>query len=155
VQNRFGFRMGRFEEIGPRAGFGLKLKVSEPQVQGRALLMGNAARTLHPVSGQGFNLAFRDVAALVDLIADKTVLTESSVEGVLAAFIKQRSQDQNRVVGFTDALVKIFRGKSPGFCHLRAAGLLAVDHLPVLKNIVVAQSTGMNAPLPKFKGISL
>ena len=70
LQNRFGQRLGRFTRVGRRQAYPLTLTRVREQVRPRLALIGNAAHTVHPVAGQGFNLGLRDVAALAQLLVD-------------------------------------------------------------------------------------
>lgn len=155
LQQRFGFRLGRFEAIGKRLAFPLSLLQSNQQSLGRVVLMGNAARTLHPVSGQGFNLALRDTALLLESLSVNGVLEDPGQEQGLQQFCQQRQLDQKSVVGFTDTLVKVFRGKAPGFSHIRAAGLCGLDSLPPLKHLLAQQSMGLTTRLPNLANLNL
>ncbi|MDO6461762.1 2-octaprenyl-6-methoxyphenyl hydroxylase [Granulosicoccaceae sp. 1_MG-2023] len=148
LQRRFGYRLGRFTAIGDRVTFPLALIDSSAQSRGRVLLMGNAARTLHPVSGQGFNLALRDVAALLETLTKNGVLEDPGAASLLADFCAQRHRDQQNVVRFTDTLVRAFRGRRPLFSHLRALGLQGLDHVTPLKQIFTRHNMGMASRLP-------
>ncbi len=153
LQQRFGFRLGRFEEVGKRLAFPLSLVQSNQQSLGRVVLLGNAARTLHPVSGQGFNLALRDVALLIETLIADGVLPDPGQEKGLQEFCEQRQLDQKSVVGFTDTLVKVFRGKAPVFSHFRAAGLTGLDSFPPLKHLLAQQSMGLATRLPNLANL--
>ena len=150
IQNRFGFRMGRIEKIGKRLGFPLNLVQSDEQYVGRILLMGNSARTLHPVSGQGFNLALRDIALLVELLSVNGEPGERDLDILLLDFYRQRRFDQRSVVRFTDALARTFRGQAPGFSHLRSCGLVGLDVVPSLKHLLARHSMGVATRLPNL-----
>ena len=89
LQKKFGGRSGRFEKIGKRYITPLSLTVSMQQISGRYVLIGNAARTLHPVAGQGMNLALRDVFELVS-----SVVNNENIDSALAHFVKKRNTDQ-------------------------------------------------------------
>ena len=69
-QQRFGYRLGRFLRVGRRAAYPLSLLRARESVRGRVAVIGNAAHTLHPIAGQGFNLGIRDVAALAEVVDD-------------------------------------------------------------------------------------
>ncbi|TPW09491.1 MAG: 2-octaprenyl-6-methoxyphenol hydroxylase, partial [Halothiobacillaceae bacterium] len=74
LQERFGFRLGRFQKVGARHAYPLALVQAREHVAHRVVLIGNAAHTLHPVAGQGFNLGIRDVAALAQTLHDATLI---------------------------------------------------------------------------------
>ncbi|MCB1757895.1 MAG: FAD-dependent monooxygenase, partial [Gammaproteobacteria bacterium] len=150
LQQRFGFRLGHFREIGKRLGFPLTLLESDQQYRGRVLMMGNSARTLHPVSGQGFNLALRDIALLAESLSAGGRLADPGDDQLLRNFCATRKSDQRSVVRFTDSLVRLFRGRSPGFSHLRGLGLMALDALPPARHLLARQSMGMATRLPNL-----
>ena len=148
LQTRFGHRLGRLSDIGERVAYPLALTESVSQSAGRVVLMGNAARTLHPVSGQGFNLALRDVAALLELLTHDGVLADPGESALVARFCEQRRLDQKTMVRFTDTLVRTFRGKASVFSHLRSLGLVGLDQLNPLKTAFAKHSMGMAGRLP-------
>lgn len=144
LQQVFGYRQGRFIKVGQRSSYPLSLVKSEAEVQGRAVLIGNASHSLHPVAGQGLNLALRDVATLSDLLA-----TQAREQGdcgaaeLLTTYQMARQPDYARVIGYTDSLVKLFSTEFPLIGHLRAGGLLAVDRITPLRKLLTQQSMGL------------
>lgn len=150
LQQRFGYRLGRFRKCGPHHVLALKLTESRHQSQGRSLLIGNAARTLHPVAGQGFNLALRDVGLLLELIRAESRPLESLA--MLANFQKLRARDHAVTVGVTDSLARLFRGANEPFSHLRALGLLGIEHLPGLRGAFAHRAMGLASRLPDLSG---
>ena len=68
LQQRFGYRLGGLQRPAPRRAYPLRLKLTDQTVHRRLVLIGNAAHTLHPIAGQGFNLGIRDVAALAEVV---------------------------------------------------------------------------------------
>jgi len=105
------------------------------------VIVGNAAHTIHPVAGQGFNLALRDIAILTELIASAEDAGDSKL---LQSYVEQRQDDARRVYRFTDSLVKIFSNNSAALGHLRAAGLVAVGLIPQLRHQLARQSMGLS-----------
>ena len=150
LQARFGWRLGRLLRVGRRSAFPLGLVEALPQYRGRLLLLGNAARTLHPAAGQGFNLALRDLCALAELLGEARAGDAGCDPGaaaLLADFAARRRADQRAVVGMTDGLVKLFSSRCAGLGHLRGAGLLACDLLPPLRHALARQSMGLRTRL--------
>lgn len=149
IQRRFGGRLGRFEVIGHRATFPLALFESHLQQQGRVVLVGNSARTVHPVAGQGLNLALRDVFELAARLGSSADVSES-----LAEFLKQRDSDQRLVVRQTDLLARIFRRQpwplSVPLGLFRTSAMLLLDTLPPLRSGFGAVSSGLEVPLSNF-----
>ena len=141
LQQRFGFRLGRLLKTGQRQAYPLKLIESTQVVRQRVVIVGNAAHTIHPVAGQGFNLALRDIAMLTELISTAEDAGDSAL---LQAYTEQREDDARRVYRFTDSLVKIFSNGSSPLGHLRAAGLVAVGLVPPLRHHLARQSMGLD-----------
>ena len=140
LQQRFGFRLGQLHKVGTRHAYPLKLIETTQLVRNRVVIVGNAAHSIHPVAGQGFNLALRDIAILTDLIASAEDAGDSNL---LQSYVEQRQDDARRVYRFTDSLVKIFSNNSAALGHLRAAGLVAVGLIPQLRHQLARQSMGL------------
>jgi len=126
LQERFGSRV-TLAGVGPRRAWPLGLRMRKTAVGERAVWIGNAAQTLHPVAGQGFNLALRDIAELADTLAE---LDDPGDARPLARYAARRRIDRAATVGFTDALVRLFSNDIGFLKHLRGAGLLALDLCP-------------------------
>jgi len=148
LQRAFGYRLGRLERIGARSSYPLRLqRVVEPTL-GRVVVIGNACRTIHPVAGQGFNLALRDVSALATrLRASAEVGEDPGSHSLLAAYRAERAPDEGRVVSLTDALVRVFSTGNPLLTATRNLGLLALDALPGLRRRVAVEGMGLAALL--------
>ena len=137
----FGHRLGLFSAIGQRARFDLRLSRASQLVTGRCVLIGNAANTLHPVAGQGFNLALRDVAQLYDCLGEID-LGSDALLSALARYAQLRATDQDRTVGLGNSLISAFSNDLPLWNHLRAGALAALDLCPTLKNEFAWQGMG-------------
>lgn len=124
LQDAFGWRAGRFSAVAGRACYPLALRETTPLVRGRIAVIGNAAQTLHPVAGQGFNLGLRDAWAVT------AALRAGSLDDPLATYAATRKRDRAAIVGFTDTLAGLFRTDVPGAGSVRALGLEALDLLP-------------------------
>lgn len=148
LQRRFGNRLGRFLRCGIRAGYPLTMINSELKVSGRTVLIGNAAQTLHPVAGQGFNLALRDAAMLLQCLLDSP--GDPGTASLLVDYRERRARDQRRVILFTDGLVRLFSNDLSPLAHARGLGLLSMDLLPGLRRRLVQQGMGLNMPLPRI-----
>lgn len=157
LQTRFGYRLGRFESIGRRFAYPLRLRQATEQVRPRVALIGNAAHTIHPVTGQGFNLGLRDVAVLADLLSDAAHRQQDLGEtALLTRYAHWRRGDQNAVAMITDALARLFANPLGPLRMARNLGLLGLDGLPSLKHLVARQFMGINGRLPRLgRGVSL
>ncbi len=146
MQQRFGFRLGQIKKVGKRQIYPLFLQSATQMAQGRVAIIGNAAHSVHPVAGQGFNLALRDVALLAELIVDKQRRNEDiGSPAMLQQYESLREDDIKRVYGFTDVLVRTFSNAIAPVAHARSLSLLLVDVLPDLKHQLAVQSMGLNA----------
>jgi 2-octaprenyl-6-methoxyphenol hydroxylase len=143
----FGERLGTFKEIGRRNAHPLSQVMSAQLTAPRVIFAGNAAQSLHPVAAQGFNLGLRDVATVADVLA--TAADPGSVE-TLKEYERRRSDDRERVSGFTDRLVRTFSNRVPGLRGLRHLGLLALDLTPPLKDAVMRQNLGLGGLPSKY-----
>ncbi|NIP73442.1 MAG: 2-octaprenyl-6-methoxyphenyl hydroxylase [Gammaproteobacteria bacterium] len=157
LQERFGHRLGRALRVGARSAYPLALVRVRRQVQERVALIGNAAHALHPVAGQGFNLGIRDVAVLAELLAGARARGADVGElGLLNEYTAWRQQDHRTVIGFTDALVRLFSNPLLPVAWVRGLGLLGVDLLPPVKRRLVRRSMGLAGRLPRLaRGLPL
>ncbi|HRJ54122.1 MAG TPA: 2-octaprenyl-6-methoxyphenyl hydroxylase [Candidatus Thiothrix moscowensis] len=144
LQLEFGYRQGAFTKVGQRAAYPLVLQKAVKEVAGRAVVIGNASHALHPVTGQGLNLGLRDVAQLADLLAE-TVLANSDpgAADLLARYQRLREPDHQSVVRYTDTLVRVFSNDFAPLAHARAAGLMAVDRIALLRHWNARQGMGV------------
>lgn len=147
LQQRFGYRLGHIVRCGTRHVYSLAYVAAEQLTKGRVAIIGNAAHALHPVSGQGYNLALRDVAAMAELIARNDDPGHSLL---LAEYHAARYQDMQRVYRFTDTLVQLFSNRLAPLAHARAAGLVLLDMLPPLRHVLAKQSMGLLAPMSRM-----
>ena len=135
LYRHFGGRQGRFLEAGPRKTFPLKLAYTGSEAGARVVRIGNAAQTLHPVAGQGFNIGLRDAFELALACAD-VPSDQLGNAAMLAAYARGRRADVAGGLGFTDFLVRTFSNDFPPLRHARGLGLLALEVLPPLKTFV-------------------
>jgi 2-octaprenyl-6-methoxyphenol hydroxylase len=132
----FGDRVGEFLSAGKRACFPLGLKRAlHHSPMPHTVLLGNAAQTMHPVAGQGFNLGLRDAWELSQVILDSQA-DALGTEGMLAAYRNSRRVDRKGAITFTDSLVRLFSNDWPLLSPARAASLTALDCLPLAKRFV-------------------
>jgi len=132
LQRRFGMRH-RFTAATPRVAYPLGLRYRQDTIGERQVWLGNAAQTLHPVAGQGFNLALRDIW---ELAQQAGAAADPGAPEVLAAYARGRKTDRRGAIGFTDLLIDGFASGFAPLRQVRGAGLLALDLLPALRNFV-------------------
>lgn len=135
LYQHFGGRQGRFLAATPRKRFPLKLSFIGTQADAGVVRIGNAAQTLHPVSGQGLNIGLRDAWELAVLCGDTPPEAIGSVE-MLGAYGRSRRVDVLGGIGFTDFLIRAFSNDIAPVRHARGLGLLALEMLPPLKHFV-------------------
>ena len=151
LQRAFGYRLGRFIRTGHRVVYPLKQVLMPEQVTGKVVFVGNAAHTLHPVAGQGFNLGLRDVAMLAQCIVH-----EGLGPDMLHTYQQSRHHDQTAITWFTNGLVELFTSRLPGIALARSVGLIAVDNMPVLKKLLARYARGYAGITPDLVcGMSL
>ena len=144
VMERFGNRCGRLLAVGARNTYPLVLAQAREQVRTRVVLLGNAAHSLHPVAGQGFNLILRDCQALAN------TLTQAAHDqrdvgslSVLQRYLQQQQWDQHKTITASDWLPKLFTSRHTPQKALRTAALLGLDFLPGLREWFAREATGI------------
>ncbi len=156
LQAAFGWRAGRFTRVGRRAAYPLRLTRAVQTTAARAILIGNAAQSLHPVAGQGFNLGLRDAATLAELLADGVAAAatpqdfDAGAPALLAEFARRRAEDRDGVTRFTDGLVRLFGDGRPGVGLARDVGLLLFDLSPTAKAALSRVSWGFAGRVPRL-----
>jgi 2-octaprenyl-6-methoxyphenol hydroxylase len=135
LQTHFGGRQGRFLAVGARGQFPLKLDYRGSEAGPHVVRIGNAAQTLHPVAGQGFNLGLRDAWELAQACLAAAPGSLGS-HAQLAGFVAGRRRDALPGIGFTDFLVRAFSTTNPVMHHLRGLGLMALQALPPARHFV-------------------
>jgi len=146
LQQRFGYRLGRLLQAGGRHAYPLSLRHCEEQVRAGMVVMGNAAHALHPVAGQGFNLALRDIAALGQVLAPAVAAGESpGALPVLQRYRECQRQDQLRTIQFSDRLPALFMHSDPMLALARDLALSGLDWVAPLKRAFVEHAAGLEA----------
>jgi 2-octaprenyl-6-methoxyphenol hydroxylase len=157
LQDRFGDRLGAFTQPGKRAAYPLALTRVKEHVRERLALIGNAAHTVHPVAGQGFNLGLRDVASIAEILTDAVRAGEDIGSlAVLRRYAGWRRRDNQVTAGFTNGLIRVFSNNAFPLTFLRNAGLLVVDLMPGVKRGFVRVTSGLSGRLPRLaRGLPL
>ena len=146
LQETYGDRAGKFQKTGKRFSFPLSQVLAEKQAVGRVVLMGNAAHTIHPVAGQGFNLCMRDAHVLVRYLTEQIAQNADLGDAeMLQAYEASRLTDQQRVIKFCDSVVRGFSNSNPILKFIRNTGLVAFDTIPGIKPLVANYAMGLKA----------
>lgn len=136
LHQAFGDRVGQFLSIEKRMSFPLKLSSLSMTDIAHVVVIGNAAQTMHPVAGQGFNVGMRDAWTLVDLIGNASAELWGTAS-MLAEYRQRRQADTRGGLLFTDFLVNVFTNQTPGVASLRGLGLAMLEYFPPIKRVLV------------------
>ena len=154
LQSEFGFRLGRFARVGARQLYPLALTRSDEHVAPRFAVVGNAAQSLHPIAGQGFNLGLRDAASLAEVLADGRAQQRDAFDpgdGLwLEHYREWREADRENIVRFTDGLVRLFTQPFGPAKLVRNLGMLAFDLTPMAKDALSQLSLGAAGKVPRL-----
>ena len=142
LQQRFGYRAGVIEHIGQRHYYPLQLLQAREQIRSHLVVVGNAAHFLHPVAGQGFNLALRDCQQLVRCLSNSP-LESLGTFATLKTYMQTQTPDQDFTITITDRLVKVFSSQRARFALSRQLGLLGLNTLPLGKTRFARQMMGL------------
>jgi len=142
LQQVFGYRLGALTQVGARHLYPLTLIEAEEQVRSHLVLLGNAAHSLHPIAGQGYNLSLRDVLALADTLLAGDPQSLGTLP-VLQAYVQAQRLDQDMTVGFSDRVTRLFSNAQPLLVSGRNLGLLGLDLLPPAKRWFARQAMGL------------
>jgi 2-octaprenyl-6-methoxyphenol hydroxylase len=153
LQLRFGYRVGQFTRLGKRDSYPLMLQRIKEQVRPGLVVIGNAAHTLHPVAGQGFNLALRGLMALAETLQEAATNGQNPGDFKrLQAYFSEQQRDQDKTIAFTDQLFKVFGSDSAILKKLRGRGLLALEFFNPAKQLFARQAMGLGDKLPRVTG---
>lgn len=151
LQRTFGNWLGRLALASPRQRFPLKLVQAARMTDQRVVLIGNALHQLHPVAGQGFNLGLRDAAQLAEALITRAGFGEDIGDAAfLNRYAASRKRDLDRVIFFTDSLIRIFSTEFPPLALARNLGLLALDFWPGAKRMLARHAMGLGERMPRF-----
>jgi 2-octaprenyl-6-methoxyphenol hydroxylase len=151
LRARFGDYLGAIEPVGPRWAYPLGLLQAERYVARRLALIGEAAHVIHPIAGQGLNIAIRDVAALAELIVDQRRLgLDIGDQSVLEQYERRRRLDALLLAAVTDGLNRLFSNTIPPIRLARDLGLAIVNRLPPLKRLLMHHAMGTLGDRPRL-----
>lgn len=151
AQKRIGGFLGEIRLAGPRSSYPLGFHHAARITDTRLALVGDSAHAIHPIAGQGLNLGFRDVAALVEVLVEgKRLGLDPGDAQLLARYQRWRSLDSLSVSVAMDGLVRLFDvpGRLPALA--RRAGLAAVQRTSLLKGRFMAEARGQSGALPRL-----
>ena len=160
LQAAFGYRLGRITRTGSRVAYPLARLRSAAVIGSRAVLIGSAAVNLHPIAGQGFNLALRDVASLAESFTERLdgqrMADDPGSADVLDRYHRWRERDQKRVAALTHGLIRLFGYGTWPLAASRGMGLMAFDLVPGAKAALARQTMGLAGRLPRLaRGLPL
>lgn len=151
LTRRFDYRLGEIVAVGARAAWPLDMHLARALIGERFALVGDAARVVHPIAGQGLNLGLRDVAALTEVIVDAARLgLDTGTELVLKRYERWRRLDSALSAATYDALNRLFSNDWSLLRTARDFGLAVLDQLPPLKQFLVAEAAGVTGEVPKL-----
>lgn len=157
MNRRFGPWLGDFTLAGPRWSWPLTVHLATRFFAGRMVLIGDAAHGIHPISGQGVNLGWRDVAALAELLVDAARLGQDlGSPDLLRRYEHWRRPDVLAMVAATDALNRLFSNDAAPIRLARDLGLAAVNRLVPLKKVFIRHAMGVLGDQPRLvRGVRL
>ena len=131
---------GVCEVIGERHVFPLTMRYAKQWLQGKIVLMGDAAHTIHPLAGLGMNLGLKDAATLIELLskADK----EFASHKTLRQYERSRKADAQKHIAMMQGLKELFAGNNPLKKLVRGVGLSMVDNLGPIKHLFAKEAIG-------------
>jgi len=144
LQGAIGWRAGRLLESGPRSAYPLMQVLSRALVGERAVLLGNAAQTIHPLGAQGFNLGLRDALTLAELVA---AADDAGSDALLQQHVARRIEDREQTIAFSGGLARLTSNPAPLMRPLRSLGLLAAQATP-MQSMLVGGAMGFRGQVP-------
>jgi 2-octaprenyl-6-methoxyphenol hydroxylase len=148
---RFGDHLGQLAATGPVWSYPLRLQLARSYVKPRFALVGDAAHTIHPLAGQGFNLGLKDVAALAEIVLDAARLgTDFGSLDVLRRYERWRRFDSSVLAAVTDTMNRLFSNDFLPLRLLRDIGLDMVDRIAPLRRTLMRHAGGDLGSLPRL-----
>ncbi|MGK2946290.1 MAG: 2-octaprenyl-6-methoxyphenyl hydroxylase [Candidatus Malihini olakiniferum] len=143
LQRAFGWRLGEITHIGERHTYPLRLVTAARHITHRVALIGNAAQTLHPIAGQGFNLGLRDVMSLAETLTQAAAHQEDTGSyRVLSRYAQRRKPDQQATIALTDGLVRLFANSFTTLEVGRNLGLIIMNTIAPVRNSFARRALG-------------
>jgi 2-octaprenyl-6-methoxyphenol hydroxylase len=157
VEKRMGGFLGPVALAAPRSSYPLGFHHAAKITADRLALVGDAAHGIHPIAGQGLNLGFRDVAALVEVLVEGARIgLDPGDAQLLARYERWRSLDTFLVAATTDGLTRLFGIPGQAASAIRRAGLGAVARIAPLKRRFMDEARGQSGELPRLlRGVAI
>ncbi|RDI98371.1 2-octaprenyl-6-methoxyphenyl hydroxylase [Dyella solisilvae] len=146
AQQRFGWRLGRLTRPGKRHAYPIQRVAASVLVAPRAVLVGNAAQTIHPIGAQGFNLGLRDALTLAELLADAA---DPGAEALLARYAERRASDREGTMAMSHGLIQLACLPQPLLGPVRSLAMLALDRVPPLQGLLARRGMGFRGEPPR------
>lgn len=146
LQAVFGWRAGRLLESGPRSAYPLRQVLAQALASERAVLLGNAAQTIHPLGAQGFNLGLRDALTLAELLEQAD---DPGRDDLLGEYVARRAEDRRQTIAFSGGLARLTSNEAPLLRPLRSLGLLATQS-PWVQSMLVGGAMGFRGDVPQL-----
>lgn len=144
LQQHFGYRLGRLQQIGKRAIYPLYMQQAQQQKKQNVLLIGNAAHTLHPIAAQGLNIALYEVAVLTEYF-----LAQKSLKKCLQNLPCDHLQQHFRL-SLSHGLTELFSKNLLPFNIARQAGMIGFDQCTLLKKYFINHAMGKSGHVPRL-----
>lgn len=143
LQRLFGWKLGKIQKVSERYCFPLLLSQARRVISHRLILVGNAAQTLHPIAGQGFNLGIRDVMVCANIISEVANYGGDLGDySILMKYQIERKDDCQNIIKLTDNLIHLFTNNNLILTIIRNIGLMAMKRLPLIRDILARQAIG-------------
>ncbi|WP_430387833.1 2-octaprenyl-6-methoxyphenyl hydroxylase [Dyella sp. 20L07] len=146
AQQRFGWRLGRLSRPGRRHPYPIQRVAANALVAPRAVLVGNAAQTIHPIGAQGFNLGLRDALTLAELI---TGVDDPGAEDLLTRYAERRAPDRDGTMAMSHGLIQLACLPQPLLAPLRSLAMFAFDRVPPLQRLLARRGMGFRGEPPR------
>lgn len=145
AQQRFGWKLGRLSRPGRRFPHRIRRVLANALTAPRAVLVGNAAQTVHPIGAQGFNLGLRDALTLAELIAASD---DSGAPALLREYATRRQPDRDGVLAFSHGLISLACLAQPSLAPLRSLAMAVIDRLAPLRHAIARRGMGFRGTPP-------
>jgi 2-octaprenyl-6-methoxyphenol hydroxylase len=145
AQERFGWRLGKLSRPGKRVPYPIRRVAATALTGPRAVLVGNAAQTVHPIGAQGFNLGLRDALTLAELVAAGG---DPGAPALLAEYARRRAPDREGTMAMSHGLIRLACLEQPMLGPLRSLAMLALDRVPSLRHALARRGMGFRANAP-------